>query len=678
MPKRLFLLALALFILAACGGEEPPAQPTFTPDLQGVVTNVPATPQPTPVRQSTLPPVSELPAQPNLDPDQPAFLRFIQANAGLDVVDIYANGAAVAARFRYGNYSSNPVEVPSGTTILRVMPAGRPPSSREALFEGQFELSPNQNLVVYLFGSADSLLLETYDTDVSPLADGQSRLYVIHAIPNGPGINVLANEQPVAEELIYGEQTTPTELAAGDYTLDFVTGGNRTLASIAQTLAEKQIYTLVLTGDSTTDNYETIVFREKAIPQSAIRLVHASYDTPPVRLLLDGEILTEDFDYQSFTPTFITVESGRHQIRVEAMDAQAGDSPLLETDIILNPDEQADVLLYDRLIDLKVGAFPIDTDPAPIGQARLSIIYAYPIQPNATVQIPTAIGTTTEFSLAFGDALHPQLIFPGAQSYQFLSDGVLINRTEELVIEPTVSYTYIVMGRRGDEGLLLAVPVAEAEPQDFEAEAIAASQSTIRFVNGLSENLTIQVKDEIFEESLSAGNLTAARPAAQGDTPLVIQNSSGRTRLEQTLFIEPEQNLTVYIVENNGTVEVYPLGEPEAVYFEGLSRVRAFNGLFNAGAIYPSLQPLDEENAAQLGIDPASNDLVTIGNNPVETGQAAVLDVPAGNYLLVVDSVEGERLHEEQITVVADVFYELVIVETGSGLQILKIPREVN
>lgn len=658
MLKRLIWVIFGLLFLAACQNEEP-TLPTFTPNATLVVSS--PTPRPTATRIATLPPVSDLPAAANLNPNEPALVRVVQANPELEAVDIYLNTSAVAPRFRPGSYSNAPVEVPSGSILLRIMPAGSPPSSQAALFEGQLELQPAQNLVIYFYGTADSIQLATYDIDTSPLEDGQTRLYFIHAVATGAGVNVLADGDTIAEDLVYGQQTDPVEIDAGQYALEFKSG-NTTLASLEQEFEEKQVYTVLITQDTS-----PIVFSEPATPETELRLVHAAFDAPPVRILLDDEVLVEDFDYQSFTPDFFALESGRYQVRVEAMDAAETDPPLLDTPITFNPNEQIYLLLHDNL---KLEQFKINTDPTAPSEARLTVINAAAALPHVTAHIPTATGTTKNFPVAFGKATLPQAILPGAQSYEFVVDDVILWRTEELLIEAGASYTLILMGEAGGEKLLLAVPVGEAE----EAPVIAQNRASIRFVNASSQPLTFLVNDEVLAEDVARGELSPPNRVPQGDLTLEIQDGSGTTR--HTLNLVDEQVVSVFVSGSPDSLQIFTFDDPAEIFFAGRTRVRVVNMM--AEAVFPSLAPADEGTAALMGIPFESGELLTIGDNPIEFGQIAMVDVPEGDYRMLIYNLEGTVLHEEPFEPVVNLFYELVFLETDSGIEILKIPREPN
>lgn len=663
MPKRLIFLVLGLILLAACGGDDTPSQPTFTPNVTVFVSPTPRPVTATPI--PTLPATNALPALPATNPDEPARLRIVQANPGLELVDIYLDFAVVAPRFRPGSYSNRPVEVPSGIVTLRVMPAGTSLGDTESLFSRQLELLPFQNLVLYFYGTADSILLELYEVDLSPLDVNTSRLYVIHAIPNGPAVNVLLNSSPIAQELVYGTQAGPEEVESGSYTIEINTGSNRVLTTLEQELQEREVYTLLLTGDITTSDYEAILFSEPANPLTLTRLVHASFDTPPVRIFLDDKLLVENFAYLSFTSDFLELDSGRHTLRVESMEA----AELLDTTLVLTPNSRVNLVLYDRFIDLKVGQFEIDTAPTLLNQARLTVLHVVPAVPEVTASIPTVITSDTEsnkqFVVRFGETLLPQPISIGAQTYQFFTGGaespVLLSQSEEVMIESGNSYTYLLTGRRGEEGLLLSVPVGETQPET----TAGGTQATVRVVNTLDEPIDIVLNEEVVQENLPAGEISDPLPFV-GETRVEIRG--GFLRLEETFLASTDnEQLTIFVAGES----LYSFSAPEEVFFEGRARLRFFSALTTT--VYPLLIPADEETKLRLGIQPGDNELVRVGQNPFEPGRVEVLDMPSGNYTLQIIDLEGNVLHEESLSIVADLFYEMVLRE---GIEVLKIPVE--
>lgn len=676
--KRLIFLVLGLVLLAACGGDDTPDVPTFTPAASAFVSPTPR-PTLTPAATPTLPPMSVLPTPPNINPDEPARVRIVQAVPDLELVDIYINFSAVAPRFRPGSYSSRPVEVPSGTVQLRMMPAEAPVGNEAALFSQQLELQPFQNLVLYFYGTADSILLEMYETDLSPIVSNSARLYVIHAIPNGPGVNVLLDGDTFAQELIYGEQAGPQDFPEGNYTVEINTGSSRVLTTLEQEFEAREVYTLLIMGDTTTNTYEVIQFSEPANPLTLARLVHASFDTPPVRIFLDDELLVEDFAYPAFTSSFMELESGLHQLRVEAMEAVEGDPPLLDTALVLTNNRLVNLVLYDRFVDLKVGQFEIDETPTLVNQARLSIINAVPFAPEVTAMIPTLITSNTErqFAIPFGEALAPQSVGVGAQSYQFFTGSdetaTLLSRTDELMIEAGSSYTYILTGRRGDEGILLSLPVGEEQPEF----AAPDTQARVRFINTLPSAISIVVNGEAAQENLGTGELSEPQLLI-GETAVAVRGS-GNTLLAEQAFLatSEDEQLTVFVAGPLEAVTLYSFTDPEEITLEGRARLRFFSALFDTGTVYPLLIPADEDTTALLGIQPGDNELVRVGQNPFESGRIEVLDMPPGNYTLRIIDLEGVVLYEAPFSMVADLFYDVVLLDTTSGIDLLKIPRPV-
>lgn len=159
-------------------------------------------------------------------------------------VDVYVDGALALERLGFGTLTEW-VQVPAGTREVVVVPAGLPISAevvtQEATEEteevvetvsnaligpAQLELAPDSWTSILAIGlRADSTLSPLVLTeDYSRIADSEARVTVLHAIPDAPAVDVLAEGAAVISNLAFGQTQTLT-VPANTYDLAVVATG---------------------------------------------------------------------------------------------------------------------------------------------------------------------------------------------------------------------------------------------------------------------------------------------------------------------------------------------------------------------------------------------------------------------------------------------------------------------
>ncbi|HLA41970.1 MAG TPA: DUF4397 domain-containing protein, partial [Aggregatilineales bacterium] len=397
--RRWAFLLVVLVLLAACGGEEP-LIPTFTPD----VTN---TPLPSPPPSATPPPT--LPSVPTIAVERveatpfaaPATVRLVQANAALESVDVYLANRVIGARMRPGQFSNTAIEVPAGSSTFRIVASGTINAPSNALYEDAIQLQPEQDVVIYIYGSAEDVGIAVYNQDLSPLEAGTARIAVVHAVPGGSEIRTLANGEQFGEAIGYGEVQTPSILPVGSYRISFQSGAALYTTDIA--LENQRVYTLMLIGEALQGRYDSILFSEAAVPQSLVRVVNASPDAPALRVFLDDTPLLESISAGETTSDFLPVIARRYTLSITTADAatpdDAANPPLYQAEVNFPINARAELVIVGRLDSMQAGLYPLNTDPVGESQARLTIIHAIPGQGILRTQISSIVRQTQTVDL---------------------------------------------------------------------------------------------------------------------------------------------------------------------------------------------------------------------------------------------------------------------------------------
>ena len=219
--------------------------------------------------------------------------RVVHAAPGAPMVDVYVtepgvdlNGEAPLGTFEFRGVLG-PVTVDSATYQVRVAAAGDP--SAVVFDAGEIELADGADLVIVAVentgaGDAPISLLAISEGSVTELIDvnSPSDLRVVHASPDAPAVDVVANDnfdEPVVVNLEFPEFTDYLSVAAGDLSVGVVPTGNEAPvvidADVALTAGEtysvyavdvlNQIEPLVLVDD-----------RRSIATEARVRILHAS------------------------------------------------------------------------------------------------------------------------------------------------------------------------------------------------------------------------------------------------------------------------------------------------------------------------------------------------------------------------------------------------------------------
>ena len=179
-----------------------------------------------------------------------ACIRIVHAAPDTPPVDVYVNDAQIAQNLEFG-IATEYVAVPSGAGRgMRVTPTGSP--LEEAVIDWSFDLDPGQAYVMLANGAADDLELSITGTDLRPVAEGQSRLRVIHASPDAGAVDigVEGQEENLFEGVDFRGATDYIVVDAGDYPIEVRPGGEDLTVALQSdaTLEAGVTYDLVALG----------------------------------------------------------------------------------------------------------------------------------------------------------------------------------------------------------------------------------------------------------------------------------------------------------------------------------------------------------------------------------------------------------------------------------------------
>ena len=369
-----------------------------------------------------------------VEPPAPStIVQILHASPDAPAVDVLVNGEAALTGIDYKD-SSGWGDFDAGTYSVEVQ--GILPGGNAAVI-GPADLTfeaDTINTVVALndVQNIEPIVLTQPDTAVSA---GAARVWVLHAANNvqtlvgGPvDVYVTAPDADLTAEAPLGsfnfKETLPAdgpaELPAGDYqirvgvgtpgdanfllaydsgTVALPDGADLVIAAVPNTtLGESPVSLVVLDSDGSSQILSV------GTP-AALRVVHASNNTPAVDVFADGAALIEGLEFPNFVPTdgFAEVSAGTYSVAVSPAGAGVEAAAIGPADLEFAAGTSTNVIAVGRLggtegtID-ELTVTLADDDPRPIPLfAKVRIIHASvtaaSLDPNTVDVYVTAPGT---------------------------------------------------------------------------------------------------------------------------------------------------------------------------------------------------------------------------------------------------------------------------------------------
>ncbi|WP_291044208.1 DUF4397 domain-containing protein [Herbiconiux sp.] len=183
----------------------------------------------------------------HLSPDTKSVDVKLTALAGGGVVS-ELDGVAYGAVSDY-------IDVPQGTYVVSMVPAGSPDSTTPVI-QQSVDIVSGEPVTVAAYGKNADLATTVFPDDLTPPADGEARVRVIQASTTAESVDIATSTgTPITAGAEQGTATNYASVAAGPWTLD-VTGervgsGSATTTQADIDLASGSVATLFVLDDST-------------------------------------------------------------------------------------------------------------------------------------------------------------------------------------------------------------------------------------------------------------------------------------------------------------------------------------------------------------------------------------------------------------------------------------------
>jgi hypothetical protein len=195
-----------------------------------------------------------------------------------------------------------------------------------------------------------------------------------------------------------------------------------------------------------------------------VRVMHASPDTPPVDIFVDGQKAVSGLTFPDDTG-YVSLPAGSHNVKVFASPADGTGEPALEADLNVVAGKDYTVLAVGLLGDSSLSLLPLeDNNAAPAaGNAHVRLIHASPDAP--AVDVAVAGTDTLVFSnVAFKGVGNYTPVPAGAYDLEVRAAG---NSTVALPLNGVALtagtvYSAVAVGLLED-GSLQVVPLVDAQ-----------------------------------------------------------------------------------------------------------------------------------------------------------------------------------------------------------------------
>jgi len=182
-------------------------------------------------------------------------------------VDVSVNGEPVAAlqNVPFGTISPY-LPLPAGSQRVTVYPAG---DTYQPVIDTPVELAPGGAYTIGAVGlvSDGSLRAQVYQDDLTPPAQGNSKLRVVHASPDAGPVDVVpAGGAPLVSGLQFPNASPYAQVPAGTYTLNVnAAGTNTTAISVPNaTVASGGVYSAFAVGTASAGSPNVILVQDNA------------------------------------------------------------------------------------------------------------------------------------------------------------------------------------------------------------------------------------------------------------------------------------------------------------------------------------------------------------------------------------------------------------------------------
>ncbi len=554
LVKIAVMLGIAIMMMVACGGEDGGGD---SAESGGGSSSSAVTTTRRPSGNPTLPP-----ERPLSTPTQPASraerstVTVVQGVGDLEQVDVWIDGN-IAARAIEPFETTRPIDLAVGIHQLQVtetMARGRAEEG-EIYLEQTLEVESDQPLILVLGRDGGQVYLAGYMALVEPLEPGEARLVLVNGVTDGLLVRVETGGTVLVDALAMDTNSSPLTLAADQsQTIDFF-DGNLLLGSVEVDARNGMVYTVVLVGDTESDQFVPLMVDHETVPQSSVRIIHASPDAPPLRVMFGEDEAADDLVFGA-AQDFQTWPSGVYTIQL-----LEGDEVLQKAEVALPAHRILEMVIYGYDTDMQITTYPVDTSPIPPESTRLTVIHAVPDEGRIYVLGPTD-DVDYDLSVSYGRADSTVLALEAAE-FRFMTGNLDAPLIIEAPLNPVIferdrAYVYVVTGRSAENPVILSLDVDVEEDAGTGDQTILQGEVVqVRALNLLADPIQVTLGDERITAGLAPDTLSATVDIAPDFYVMRLYSAAGELLHQQDMRLpEGVQIFTIYVLTNNQVVGI--------------------------------------------------------------------------------------------------------------------------
>lgn len=186
-------------------------------------------------------------------------------------------------------------------------------------------------------------------------AGNAPRVRIVHAISDGPAVDIYASGIKVASGLAYKADTGYVNAVPGTFSVRVSAAGasDTVFGPVPVTLAAGTDYSVVAIGTIAEKNVRPLILTDdKTTPNSGrakIRVVHAAPDAPAVDIFVNARPAISNLRFGQATPVYTELPAAAYQVSVNPV---GGETPLLgPLPITLAPSKTYTLLVMGRAAD---------------------------------------------------------------------------------------------------------------------------------------------------------------------------------------------------------------------------------------------------------------------------------------------------------------------------------------
>lgn len=459
-------------------------------------------------------------------------LRFFHAVPGVGAVDIYTNGQLSVTNLDFGEASTY-IQAPAGEHQVAVHLAG----DANAVWE-QSVIVDAQIPRTLIASNPNAPQFDAYDDDFTPLGLGTSRLRVIHAISDGPGVTVEANGQQIADGLEYGGTIGTFDIPADIYSVTVTAGDTSILEDAPVNLVTNTTHQLVLYGTAAEPQYTRLAARTNPTNDSEglVRVVHTIVGAPAVDVYINDTLAIPALAFGDVTE-HLALPSGEHTVELRVSGETTS---ILSGSLSVESGIAVTVPVLGTADDPGIEIFTDDIADSSPDTVLLSVMNAIPADTSITIEL--ADGTILAQELAYGSISDVVSIDPTVAGLTFT---ISVDGTTATLAQDTVTLYggvyYNVIALSGSAILPPSLQFAATSlTQDItSAPAIAEPEAVVE----VEEEAPVTEPEEVVAQPTLPPVETAV-PATPLPAPTIVPQTTPEPEFPQgRIVLDPGANL---------------------------------------------------------------------------------------------------------------------------------------